>query len=139
MNDDSFENDPFDPRHLYPIGLTIDLENLTSKMKMPAPNGATVHEILSTGIIINVPNGCCATGHAVFVAMHATVRRKEGSDTYTFESPGTVRAIEKLDDGGIRVTLDLRQVNSSSWSSFLNIFSQRQNEITDFIKGAKGY
>jgi hypothetical protein len=55
------------------------------------------------------------------------------------EMTAKVEEINPGEEGVDRVRLALNQYEEKDWAKYLGLFSNRQNEIEDFLKAARGY
>jgi hypothetical protein len=93
-------------------------------------------EILDRGVVLALPMRSCAHGHNLMIRFHAVTPDKKNFD---FLSTAKVEKIEPLNDSQQdRITLSFLQYDESGWEKFCDGFSNRQREIEEFLKAAKG-
>lgn len=117
--------------------LEFEVENLTTKMKMK--KGATIQfcEFRERGFVLEVPPKQCATGHHLLIKIKT--KGRTGGKELELEVTAKVDSSVTQDDGEVTVELTLLQYDEFKWRQFQDTFGNRQTEIEDFFKAAKGY
>ncbi len=116
------------------IEVILDFENVTTRTKLKASDKAIFSELAEDSFIIEVPEKACSKGHNVLVE----ITTKNAPEDLAFSVTGKVVSTEKVNAGKLRTEVKLVQYEESDWNAFTQIFSKRQEEITEFFDAVRG-
>jgi hypothetical protein len=95
----------------------------------------TLIELLDQGMILEVPGQSCAQGHNLLI----TVESLNTKPPITFQTSAKVMKMEKVSDDRDTIEINLIQFDDTGWQALKGLYGNRQNEIEEFFKAAKGY
>lgn len=133
----SAEKEIVSARDFHPTRWAVLLRNLSSGMSVSESDEISILEINEKELVFDLPERCCVASHNVHVTISQVFPVVE--QPIYFEFTGKVRWAESTDDGRLRAAIELIQFDKQSWSNFLNGFAENQEQITAFLKAAKGY
>lgn len=126
----------FDPKQFKSLKLKIRFKNLVSQTELP-DGSAHLIQIGDKSLTFETPIRTCAQGHNIMVTIFET-ELNPTPENPIFVATGKVRAIDLLDDHQSQSTqLDLIQYEEEDWNKLESLYSQRQNEILEFMKAAR--
>lgn len=125
--DQGDENDFFNPADFESIELNIRFKNLTTEKTIPATHKVSVIEVGDQSLTLSLPSKCCAVDNHSFIEIY----RK---DNEILRSTAKVKVISETDPDTWAVTVELIQFDKKSWSEFVSLFSERQEEIAQFFE-----
>lgn len=115
------------------IRTEIAIENTTAKTHR-APEGIALLEIHDREIVLEVPLRTCSVGHNLL--LHFNVN---GGGLKNFNFDITAKVIELNTESGVdRICVSFVQFNEVSWNEYQALFANRQEDILNFLKAAKG-
>jgi hypothetical protein len=148
------------PDDFVSMRFVVTFHNLTTNVDVPESATVRIAEFAETGLILELPAKSCALKHNVMIEVKkappknkapAPAKAKEkdkGKDkgkpkakdksVNVFSATGKVIGVEETDTGDLRVAMQFVQWAEDEWKSFMALFQSRQDEISKFLKAAKG-
>lgn len=93
-------------------------------------------ETSESGLWLCCPKHVCARGHSIELEIRVTF---PSGPTEVHLVLGKVEAVDPAEDGQDRVQLTVNGSSHENWTGFLQVFSDRQTEIAEFLANVKGY
>ncbi|MEW6055876.1 MAG: hypothetical protein AB1540_04605 [Bdellovibrionota bacterium] len=130
--------DVFDPKQFQSIRLEIEFKDLTTGTEVRDHGRISLQEISEKTLVLEVPEKSCNARHNVMIKIkQPDKKQKKGAEF--FSVTGKVIQLEEAGEASLRVTVEILQFDDKSWNDFQNLFLNRQTEIENFLKAAKGY
>lgn len=115
--------------------LEIKIENAATRMPLKNPRAVKLIDFGDSHITLEVPSRSFAPGHLVFVdvrVFHPSVK----VDPLKVE--GKIGSLDSVDPTTDLITVNLTQYPTDRWGRVIELYTQRQNEIMEFLMQAKG-
>lgn len=97
--------------------------------------GVVFNEIGEKEIMLQVPGKSCAADQNVMLVVYKD--QKERHSKPILSITGKISSWAMVEDGNIRITIQLVQYEEKEWDRFLALFSSRQNEINAFLESMR--
>lgn len=97
----------------------------------------SIVEILERGFVIDAPKNICAAGHMI----ELRVLFFNTASPFTFAASAKVNRVSANDgdESTQRIEMEFFQFEENEWKMFLEIFSQKQNELLELLTSMRGY
>ncbi len=128
----------FNPEDFRSVRLTVHFKNLTTRTESKSVSTTPLVEIGNKTLVFELPARSCNEKHSALVEIKK-VDHDMQKEISVLSVTGKVKEIEELGEGSMKVTLDCIQYDEPSWDALLNLYSKRQDEITNFLKSIRGY
>ncbi len=92
-------------------------------------------EFREDGMVIEVPARSGAVGHQ----LNMKIWTEGPAPNLEISFIVTVNAVERMSPSRDQFEVTFNEYDSRAWKALQQIFENRQNEINDFLKAAKGY
>lgn len=126
----------FDANDFKSFKLKITFKNLVSNTEIPSETLQLV-QLGDKGLTLETPLRACARGHSVIISIYET-ELSSTPEIALLSATAKVREVDTSDDSKTQiVSLDLIQFEEENWNKLEALFSQRQNEILEFMKASK--
>lgn len=142
MSDESFNEkinaeDVFNLADFQSIRLYIEFKNTTTRTET---NKVALVEINDKKLVLDIPPRNCNERHSALIDIYKYDGNEKNKKNHkVLSATGKVIKVEEGDEDNVRVTFECFQYDDKSWSAFLNIFNNRQDQINRFFKNVKGY
>ncbi len=93
-------------------------------------------EILPKGAILSVPSYTCAQGHQLEIEITVSNLAQQ---PYSVKLQGKVQEAESTSNGQNRIKVEFKTYSEEKWLGFCQLFSNKQEDIMDYIKKIRGY
>lgn len=129
--------DVFNPKDFQSISLQITMKNLTTQTEIKDPGVISLVELGDKKITVEFPAKSCNIKHNVFLDI-----KKKDSQTEYYDDlcslTGKVVEAEAMEPSELRAVIDVIQVDELSWKKLQEIFTSRQEQITEFLRAVRG-
>ena len=124
-----------DPADFQSIKLATSFQNTSTGLKEVPPDKCTLIEIGKKTLMLELPLHSCNMNHNVIIKISVAETGMKQREILAV----TGKVIHMEVENSTRVTVDCIQFDETSWNELLQIYSKRQDSITNFLKNAKGY
>lgn len=136
MTDKINAEDVFKAEDFESIRLIIRFKNFTTNTEVKDYTKNSLIEVGEKSLVLEVPEKSCNAKHNVMVKVS---RQKKKLEEELLNATGKVAEIENVGEGFLKIKVEFVQVDDESWTNFLSMYSNRQDEIENFLKAARGY
>ncbi len=124
-----------DPSDFQSIKLLTSFQNTSTGLKEVPPEKCTLIEIGKKNLTLELPLHSCNMSHNVIIKISVAETGMKQREILAV----TGKVIHMEVENYTRVVVDCIQFDEASWNELLQIYSKRQDSITNFLKSAKGY
>ena len=128
------EDDPVRESDFESMEFDIRVTSSTSGVVFPESANVKLIQFLDDGLLIQMPTKSCAAGHRLLVDVQG---KNSKGELIQLEGTAQVKAIQNLSENADQVTTKMIQFNEEKWKSLIEILSERQKEVTNFLSSAK--
>jgi hypothetical protein len=114
----------------------VRIQNTTTSTEFATTRVIRLVELGDRGATLEVAPRCCAQGHSLMLDFRAS---KNGNVLAEFLTTAKVDEQSRQDGDVDRIALTFVQYEEESWRQFRSTFTLRQDQINQFLKGARGW
>ena len=131
-----FEN-IIDPKDFSSIKFEFtDFKNITSGLSVDNIDKIEFIEFIENILTLDLPQKCGREGHLFSFAAKVIAPRED--KPIKFDATFKLKESEPLDNGRMKATCELMQYEEKDWKRIVDLYTKRQEELTQFLLGARG-
>lgn len=135
---------PINPADFHSMKLKVSFQNTSTRTKAISPDLCSLIEIGDKHLLLELPYASCNSNHNVFLEIFLeeagskprSLLTVTGKVVYLEE---VVSTIDEVITKTLRVNIHCVQFEEKSWQDLVQLYSRRQDAITNFLKAAKGF